>query len=70
MSSKNTNATFLGGPTDRITAGGFGTLDYRISAKDFAWAIQALREAERPAGTPSNAAGADSWPFDGVIARL
>jgi hypothetical protein len=69
MSKRNTAPVLAGGPTDPIIAGGYGSLDYRISVKDFWWAQKLIREGGGPAGSPANTPGADTWPFDGVIAR-
>ena len=69
MSKRNTAPVYPGGPSDPIVALGYGSLDYRISVKDFWWAQKMIREGGGPSGGSTNTAGADTWPFDGVIAR-
>jgi hypothetical protein len=68
MSTKNTHPVQADGK-DALTVQGYGTLDYRISAKDYFHAIKVMRNAGLPAGGPTNGANSDTWPFDGVIAR-
>ena len=61
--------------SDPASAQGFGTLDFRISMRDFFWAAEQLRiggvqVGHNGAQPHANAAGSNGWPFDGVIARL